>query len=316
MGTDPNDNVLTRKVLPEVVRAESHGVPFLPSSPYIDEAAYNNGDFLPTPERHLWGPRNYYKSEFYTKFEAHFASEMGYHGCPSVSSLKKFLSPGKLWPYQDNEEWLLHCTSPVPGVDLYDYRVELMATQIRCVFGSVPDNLEEYVFASQAVQLEAVKFFVESFRLWKWRRTGIIWWNLLDGWPELSDAVVDYYFDKKLAYHAIKRSQSPLLVGVREPQDGEQTAVAVNDTREAVTITYAVTDIDTGAAVLSGTAEVPGDSVVELGRIGYDGSAQRFYAITWSSELGEGASHYLAGAPNFDLARYRGWLAKAGYEVG
>ena len=26
-----------------------------------------------------------------------------------------------------------------------------------------------------------------------WRRTGIIWWNVIDGWPQISDAVMDWY---------------------------------------------------------------------------------------------------------------------------
>ncbi len=310
LSPDPNDNVLTRKVLPEVVRAESHGIPYLPSSPYIDSVAYNGGDFLPTPESHLWGPRNYYKSEFYTEFVCHFASEMGYHGCPSVESLKKFLSPDKLWPYQDNDEWLLHCTSPIPGVKTSDYRVELMATQIRALFGEVPDNLEDYVFASQVVQAEAFKFFIESFRLWKWRRTGLIWWNIVDGWPQLSDAVVDYYYDKKLAYHFIKRAQAPLLVALREPADGAQEVVAVNDTRDPLAVTYAISDADTGDVVLAGTVDVPADSATVIGEIAYGDAAQRFYLITWTSELGEGKSHYLAGKPRFDIEQYRGWLAE------
>ena len=45
---------------------------------------------------------------------------------------------------------------------------------------------------------EAKKFFIESARLRKWRTSGILWWNVIDGWPQFSDAVVDYYFGKKL----------------------------------------------------------------------------------------------------------------------
>ncbi|HPN73271.1 MAG TPA: hypothetical protein PKZ41_04675, partial [Candidatus Omnitrophota bacterium] len=44
------------------------------------------------PEQHLWGPRDYFKGDFYTHHTAHFVSEIGYHGCPNVSSLRRFLS--------------------------------------------------------------------------------------------------------------------------------------------------------------------------------------------------------------------------------
>ncbi|HEY3328556.1 MAG TPA: glycoside hydrolase family 2 TIM barrel-domain containing protein [Capsulimonadaceae bacterium] len=306
---DPNDNVLTRKVLPEVVRAESHGIPYLPSSPYIDSVAYNGGDLLPTPESHLWGPRNYYKSDFYTKFVCHFASEMGYHGCPSVDSLKKFLSPEKLWPYQDNEKWLLHCTSPIPGVDICDYRVELMATQIRALFGEVPDNLEDYVFASQAVQAEAFKFFIETFRSQKWRRTGIIWWNLLDGWPQLSDAVVDYYFDKKLAYDYIKTAQKPLHLIITEAHDGVHTLVAANDTRHGIALTFTVTDASTGGIVMEGCGSAAGDAATQVASFPVNGGEKAFYIIEWQAGDHSGRSHYLAGEPVFRLDDYKKWLA-------
>jgi beta-mannosidase len=75
------------------------------------------------------------------------------------------------------------------------------------------------------------------FRTAKWRRTGVLWWNLMDGWPQFSDAVVDYYFCKKLAYHFIRRSQMPLILTLREPKNWRQEIVACNDTRLNTTLT-------------------------------------------------------------------------------
>jgi beta-mannosidase len=298
---DPNENVLTRQVLPNVVHEEDPSRPYLPSSPYIDPVAFKHERrFL--SENHLWGPRDYYKSAFYQEALCQFASEIGYHGCPSAESIRKFISPERVWPYQDNPEWLLHSTSPIPHLHLYDYRVELMAKQVRAVFGTVPDTLERYVFASQAVQGEAFKFWIEMFRSQKWRRTGILWWNLIDGWPQFSDAVVDYYFARKLAYDYIKRSQAPLILALREPKDGLQDLVACNDLRQDLALTFKVGDGDT--VVLSGSATAAGDLVTLLGQIPYDAAAQRFYRLQWSSELGEGKTHYLAGVPPFDLDWY------------
>jgi len=310
---DPNTNRLTRQTLPNVVLTEAGSAPFLPSSPYCDATAYRDRmpGQLETPEAHLWGPRNYYKSDDYTKFLAHFASEMGYHGCPSPESMAQFISPKALWPYQNNEEWLLHCTSPIPGVNLFDYRVELMATQIRLLFGEVPDNLSDYCFASQATQAEAFKFFIETFRTQKWRRTGIIWWNIIDGWPQLSDAVVDYYFSKKLAYYSIKRSQSPILIALAEPVDGRQAVIAVNDTRSDVQIEYSVTSAD-GVTAVSGQSVASADKSSTVAWIPYDDSRQVFYNLRWSTPTGEGKSHYLAGKPPFNLLQYRKWIADEG----
>jgi len=306
---DPNTNVLTRRVLPEVLRDEDPLRPYLPSSPYVDEAAFRLGERFLT-EHHLWGPRDYYKSPFYRDSLCHFASEIGYHGCPAPESVKEFISPGKQWPYRDNEEWLLHATSPVPGAEGYNYRVELMAKQIRELFGEVPDNLDDFAFASQVSQAEAKKFFIELFRAHKWRRTGIIWWNLMDGWPQFSDAIVDYYLRKKLAYDFIKVSQQPVCLMLREPLDWQQEIVACNDTREDIALEYEVRDADSGDVVGRGKTMARGDAVTVVDRIPFSMGEKRFYLLEWETPSGRGRNHYLAGNPPFDLETYRGWLRR------
>ena len=128
-----------------------------------------------------------------------------------------------------------------------------MANQVRELFGEVPGNLTDFSIASQASQAEAFKFFIEFFRSGKWRRTGLIWWNIIDGWPQFSDAVVDYYYEKKLAYDYIKRSQSPICIMLKEPSNHKQELVAVNDARIDMRLDYVVRDIDTMETVAEGS---------------------------------------------------------------
>ena len=312
---DPNRNVLTRKILPEILRQEDPHRPYLPSSPYVDDVAFKTGeDYI--PEYHIWGPRGYYKAEYYQKALCHFASEIGYHGCPSPESVRQFISPEHVWPYQNNPEWNLHSTAPVPGVSFTreeNYRVELMANQIRELFGKVPDNLDDFSFASQATQAEAKKTFIEMFRAGKWRRTGIIWWNLMDGWPQFSDAVVDYYFRKKLAYDVITRSQQHLGLMLEEPVGCAQRLVASNDTLQSHLLDYKITDLESEKELVCGEAVALANQATPLAVIPYDPESQRFYLIEWKSELGEGRNHYLAGKPPFQLRQYREWLRKAGF---
>jgi beta-mannosidase len=276
----------------------------------VDDAAFASGTRA-LPEDHLWGPRDYYKSAYYRTAVAHFASEIGYLGCPAVESLRRFLSPEWLWPYTDNPEWLLHATSPFPGVDTHDYRVELIASQVRALFGVIPDTLEDFVLASQACQAEALKFFIESFRAGKWRRTGIVWWNLLDGWPQFSDAVVDHYFVRKRAFEVVRRAQAPICLILREPQSGVQELVVSNDTREDVIVSFAVTDVPSGRTLVRDSMLAARDAVVSCGSIGETGR-QTLYLLTWESRLGAGRSHYLAGDPPFSLDDYRAWMGLAG----
>jgi beta-mannosidase len=310
-GRDPNFNRITRETLPDVLAMEDPTRPFLPSSPYIDR----DGAKIPRnclSENHLWGPRDYFKSQFYQGSLCHFASEIGYHGSVSVRSMKKFISPDKLWPWQDNDEWRIHAASPEFDRGPYLYRIELMAKQIGELFGSIPDTLEDFVLASQASQAEAKKFFVELFRIGQPRRSGIIWWNLIDGWPQFSDAVVDYYFDKKLAYYYLRQSQQPLILSFAEPHDWKLSLVAVNNSGGPLSFRYTVRDFDTKRVLLSGTGSCGDQESKKLDLLPYSQGEKRIYLIEWESPPGDPASgperrgrnHYLAGNPPFDLAHY------------
>lgn len=304
--TDPNTNILTRKVLPEVIRLHDGTRPYIGSSPFFDEGVLEKGEEY-LSEAHLWGPRDYFKSRFYINSLCHFVSEIGYHGCPAPESVAKFISKDKLWPCMGNEEWLLHSTSPIPEAHAYDYRVELMCKQIAELFTHVPDNLKEFAFASQVVQAEAKKFFIELFRIAKWRRTGILWWNVMDGWPQFSDAVVDYYFKPKLAYYFIKRVQQDVCVMMDEPNSWVQKIVVVNDTASDKKIKCEIKDIDTGEIVFQGEFIAYGDSSTVIGQVPYIRNKQRFFVISWEGEV-RGQNHYLAGQPPFDLETYKNWI--------
>lgn len=309
---DPNENRITREVIPNVLKRIDPFREYLPSSPYISRAAYKDGSENCFPENHLWGPRDYFKGEYYLNTSAHFASETGYHGCPSPKSMKKFISPEKLWPHQNNDEWQIHasCTELGKGVP-YEYRIELMASQIKVLFGEEFDNLETFSLASQLSQAEADKFFIENFRSEKWRRTGLIWWNLVDGWPQISDAVVDYYYDKKIAYDFIKRSQEPVALMIREPKDGFLTLVAVNEFLTDKTVKYKVTDLSNHTVLFEGEAVTKANDAVKLNSIAFLEGETHFYLIEWQYDGISGKNHYLSGKAPYDFKSYVSWLKEA-----
>ena len=98
---DPNRNILTRSVLKKCVELHDYARPYLPSSPYISTPAFRGEGLM--PEEHLWGPRDYFKGPYYKDTFCHFASETGYHGFPSVTSLKKFLQEN--WNTASANRW-------------------------------------------------------------------------------------------------------------------------------------------------------------------------------------------------------------------
>jgi len=217
-GHSPKENRITRELLPSLMKDLDCTRSFLPSSPYIDEIGEKNLDKL--AEDHVWGPRDYFKGEYYQNAYPYFVSETGYHALNSPKSLYKFLK--KPWPLfvsgrKPTKEHLCHGTNPIDEYNSpYAYRTELMYNQVKTLFTNVPKDLKGFALASQISQAEAVKFFIEKMRKDYKRNGGIIWWNMLDGWPQVSDAVVDYYFDKKVAFNYIVRSQADTLMMMNE----------------------------------------------------------------------------------------------------
>lgn len=307
-GYYPPNNTITRRVLPEVIHRHDIGRPYLASSPYIGDEAYKlyaeRGRV--SPEAHLWGMRDYHKAEFYKNSIAHFVSETGYHGCPSPESIKKFITPERLWPYRDNPEWTLHSSDQNGS----QHRVVLMEYQIRQLFGEVPNDLEGFSRASQICQAEAKKYFIERIRVGRPRKTGIIWWNLLDGWPQFSDAVVDYYFDKKLAYGYIKRAEAPFAICLDELEARVQKVYACNDTLNDVTGSVRIYDADTGETVLERGFTAGKNASTEIGRIFTEYHEHKMLIIEWKTNRGEGFNHYLCGFPPHNLEKYNEWIEK------
>ena len=125
---------------------------------------------------------------------------------PSLESFKKiYLARKKLWPpiYEDgtpNEEWFAHSTSPEPYHPQRHQPFHICCINRKNVielFGKTPDNIEDFIKQSQIFQAEAFKYVIEKISDIQMEKTGIIWWNLLNGWPQIDNGLVDYYFTKK-----------------------------------------------------------------------------------------------------------------------
>jgi beta-mannosidase len=309
-GIAPGANLLSRQVVAEAVSAEDPHRPYLPSSPYIGpeetEQALRARDLRWLPEAHLWGARDYYKSAFYRGASAAFVSEIGFMGMPHAGSMRKFLDEDKLWPHE-NRQWLVHGTDPtVDFGSRYWWRTAMTLECVRIFFGELPTDLDDAIAASQLVQAEGFKYAIESGRQAKWARTGVLWWNLVDGWPQISDAVVDWYLGEKLAFDVIAASQRPFAFVVGEADGQTLPILACNDTRRDVMGTFSVTRLDENAEILSGKYESPANETVRVGSVNLPTEASML-VVEWEDEDGPGRNHYLVGAPPFDFKTVRSW---------
>lgn len=316
VGRDPNDNLLTREVLRRAVGEHDYTRSYLPSSPYRSPAATGEPDRM--PEKHLWGPRDYFKGDFYKNTFCHFASETGYHGFNSPTSLRRFLKdPETIFraPGIPTDEYLVHASSMSTDMaEEYSYRIGLAVNQVVTLFGRVEENHADFVRQSQISQAEAVKYFIEKFRIAKPVRSGILWWNLIDGWPQVSDAVVDYYGVKKLAYSFIRRSQNPVCLMFDEPEDGKIRLFGVNDLPDEKSVAYTVTNVTDGKVVLTGTAVLPTDRSVEIASLPIEEGEQKFYLIEWQRDGKTARNHYFTNLLRINYRDYLSALAACGLD--
>ncbi|MGI5869460.1 MAG: glycosyl hydrolase 2 galactose-binding domain-containing protein [Kiritimatiellia bacterium] len=312
---DCNRDRNSRRTIPGVLFEYDITRPYLPSSPY-ESPDVRAGKARPS-ELHLWGPREYYKTPFYIDSFCWFASEMGYHGCPSRASLETMMTKDRVYPWKGkpaafekdhrrldwNDEWRLKASNPyMKGSGLWT-RNDLMTNQIRLMFGGVDTDFDTFIEQSQFVQAEAMKTFCEVFRSRKFTRAnGLIWWNVRDGWPQLSDAVADYYGGKKRAYHALKNAQQDQIVCIVD----DHTAWAINDAPRAVQGTVKMTDAESGDVLLERTFDIPANGKRALGTIPFAGQGVVLIDATLDGKPYR--NHFLHGEPPFDYRQIKGWM--------
>jgi len=299
-------NRIAYEVLPRMIQAHDPYRVLIKSSPEIPAGfhMYN------VPEQHKWGARAWYKDDFYRLADACFISEFGFHGCCAPSSIRKFIPEDYVWP-MDNKFWAIHSTEDIFINSHLNGRNELMRKHVKLMYGQVPDTLEEFALLSQMYQGEAVKYMIELCRMQKWNKTGIIWWNMIDCWPQISDSVVDYYFKKKLAYYYIRRAQVPVLAMMGDLKNWGYPVYIANDTFKPVDVELTITDADTNEKVFGGKFTIPANSSERIGAVdlGENFSAkQRVFLIRWTVNGEEFGNHFLAGMPEYDPEDMKRWL--------
>jgi beta-mannosidase len=167
----------------------------------------------------------------------------------------------------------------------------------------------------------------------------MLWWNLRDGWPIFSDAVVDYYGRKKLAYEYIRRVQTDVCVFCGEAdaptsasasgttdatpkrrptrmlKPGLHPLIVVNDTLVPVAGKVAVKDADTGDPLFAEDFTVERNGKAVLGSIPAP-TKPAMWLLDWTLDGGTPRhNHYLAGPRPFSLAQYKNWLKKLGLAI-
>ena len=313
---DPNMNRITREVLPRIVREFDVMRPYLPSSPFVSADAFA-GRANPS-EDHLWGgPRAYWKHPYYTNNACWFCSEGGSHALPCRKSLERMMpaadvirpwsNPGVedcrnlLWTPQ----WIYHATNPY--LDMFNWglvhRNDHALKQAGALFGDVSrDDVDVLIAQTQASQAESIKFQVEMFRSQKFtKKGGFVVWNLRDGWPEISDAICDWYGERKKSYGFLKTAYRDVLPIVTE----ECRLVVVNDRLYPVRVHVKAVEAATGETVLEKDCVAPANDVLDVASLPWHGQGVFLIDYTVGGETFR--THYLHGEPPFAWKDYLKW---------
>ena len=293
-------NRVAYEILPRLIQAHDPYRILIKSSPEIPEGF----GMYDVPEQHLWGARAWYKDSFYLDHTASFVSEFGFHGCPAPSSIRRYIPEDSLWPL-DNDYWAVHSTEDI-RIEASNGRNKMMRNHVKLMYGTVPEDLETFALLSQLYQGEALKTMMEHCRS-NPSCNGLIWWNMLDCWPQISDAVVDYYFRRKIAYFYMKRCQEPVLVFLDQLKNWGHPLYLSNHSRKEVTVSLRVTDGDTGALLLEDTYSADPGETRQIAAIPAFISDQRLILMQYEVEGTVYGNHFITGAPAYkpeDMIRW------------
>ncbi|MCW6003451.1 glycoside hydrolase family 2 protein [Micromonospora sp. CPCC 205371] len=219
-----------------------------PTRPYAPGSPYSPGDLPPNDAdhgtRHEWDVWNVVDYTHYRDHIPRFCAEFGFQGPPTWATLTRWIHDQPLAP--TSPAFLLHQKADNGNGKLHRGLEPHLP---------IPDDFEQWHWATQLNQARAVAFGIEHFRSWWPRTAGALVWQLNDCWPVTSWSAVDSDERPKPLYYAVKHAFAPRLLTV-QPRHGRPALVAVNDHDEPWTDTVLATRQTFAGDVLA-TAELP-----------------------------------------------------------
>ena len=137
--------------------------------------------------------------------------------------------------------------------------------------------------------------------------TGILWWNLLDGWPGISDAAVDYYFNKKLVFDVIRRVQEPVCVMLDEIKGWERAVYVANDTNSDKYVKFKVFEYEDSKLLVQGDINIERGKNKKIGEFFEIPGSKKLYIIEWTFDGRKYRNHYMAGYPSYETDTILKW---------
>ena len=192
-------------IIPKILRTEDPHTFYWPSSPssggnFDNPWDENRGD------THYWDVWHGNKPfTEYRKFRFRYLSEFGFQSFPCLQTVESFTEPEDRNIFSRVME--MHQRNVAANGKILNY---LSATYL------YPGSFDQLLYASQLLQMEAIRYGVEHFRRHRGHCMGTVVWQLNDIWPVASWASIDYYGRWKALHYAQKRMFAPVLLSCQE----------------------------------------------------------------------------------------------------
>ncbi|WP_416147569.1 beta-mannosidase [Salipaludibacillus sp. HK11] len=208
--------------IPEVVKKYDPNRFYWPSSP-SSGGGFDNPNDENRGDVHFWDVWHRMKPfEEYRDYVFRFCSEFGFQAFPNIKTVNAFTLP------EDRNVFSSVMENHQKGEDGNKKIVTYMADYYK-----YPENLDGFIYTSQLLQGEAIKYGVEHWRRNRGRSMGAIYWQLNDCWPCISWSSIDYYGRWKALHYFAKRFYAPVLISAADVGT-DVTLYLTNDQLEPV----------------------------------------------------------------------------------
>lgn len=194
------------RIIPSILKKYDPDTFYWPASP----SSGGSFDEPNSPDRgdvHYWkvwhGNRPFTE---YRKYFFRYASEFGFQSFPSLKTIQTFTD--------DPVDW--NPFSYIMEKHQRNYGANGKITSYLQQMYRYPNEFTLFLYASQLLQAEAIRYGVEHFRRNRGRCMGTIYWQLNDCWPVISWSSIDYCNRWKALHYYAKRFFAPLLISCEE----------------------------------------------------------------------------------------------------
>jgi beta-mannosidase len=232
------------RLLPELCATLDPTRPYWQGSPYSNGGATADGT---VGDRHTWNVWHGDMADYqnYGEYAGRFVSEFGIASAPHMTMIETFTAP---------EDRVID--SPVMNHhNKAGGGPERIAHYQRVNLPAMPTTLDEYIYASQFIQSEAMGVALESFReRWIGARqyavAGALIWQLNDCWPVTSWALADYAVRPKAAYYRTKRALAPIAL-LLNGYEADKSIRVVNATPDTLHLTLEISAFSIAGAQIA-----------------------------------------------------------------